>query len=142
MVKKFFPAGVLALCLSLCGCTARYDPQSAQKAQEAAQEYLQYIDNGKYGESWDNAGKYFRQTVTREDWEKSLKTSRAPLGKVVSRGLRARQFTNFIPGAPRAKYVTLTFRTSYSDSKANIVEIVTVLKDFDGKWKVVGFFIL
>lgn len=142
MLKKFFPVVMFLLCVGLCGCTSRANIQHAQKAMAAAKEYLGYIDNAQYAESWDKAGSIFQQTVTRADWDASLKKSRAPLGKVVARGLRARQFTHFINyDAPRGNYVILTFRTSY-EKKADFVEIITLLEGFNGKWEVVGFFIV
>ena len=59
----------------------------------------------------------------------------AVLGKVLSRKLVSKTYTESLPGAPDGKYVVVQYRTSF-EHKESAVETVTPMLDEDGRWRV------
>lgn len=110
------------------------------EAVKAAEAWLALVDSGDYSKSWDTAAAYFRGAVTKEKWEEMLKGVRPPLGKVLSRKVKSKEYATSLPGAPDGEYVVIQFETSF-ENKNDAVETVTPMKDEDGKWRVSGYFI-
>jgi hypothetical protein len=109
-------------------------------AQTAAESWLKLTDAGDAGASWDQAARLFKGAVTKEQWTQALAGVRPPLGKVVSRKLASRQYSEKLPGAPDGKYVTIQYETVF-ERKASAVETITPMLDPDGVWRVSGYFI-
>jgi hypothetical protein len=109
-------------------------------AQAAAESWLKLVDAEQYAESWEGAAALFKGAVTREQWVQAAGAARAPLGGLVSRKIRSRQYTEQLPGAPNGKYVILQFDAVF-ENKASAVETVTPMLDEDGVWRVSGYFI-
>jgi hypothetical protein len=125
--------------LLLAGAAAAADkPEDA--AQAAAEKWLKLVDEGKYGDSWEQAAKLFKGAVTQEQWKQAASGVRAPLGKVVSRKVKSRDYTQKVPGAPDGQYVVIQFDTVF-EKKSAAVETVTPMLDPDGAWRVSGYFI-
>ena len=111
-----------------------------KKAQMAATNWLNQIDNGQYLESWDDAAKYFQNQIQKDRWSSALNASRKPLGVLKSRIVNTSEFKIELPGAPDGNYYVIKFDVSY-EKKIKATETVTLLKDKNGEWKVVGFYI-
>ena len=109
-------------------------------AQAAAESWLKVVDAGDYANSWDRAAAFFKSAVTKEQWAQASAGVRKPLGKVVSRKVKSREFKTSLPGAPDGKYVVIQFASSFSN-KESAVETVTPMLDPDGTWRVSGYFI-
>ena len=109
-------------------------------AETAAQSWLALVDKGDYGASWDAAASVFKSAVTKPQWQQAASSARAPLGKLVSRKLKAAEYTTSLPGAPDGKYVVIQYESSFENKKSGI-ETVTPLLDKDGQWHVSGYFI-
>ena len=78
--------------------------------------------------------------MTRERWVASLKQARDPLGKVEQRSVLSTNFATSFPGAPEGTYAIVLFRTSFA-KKTDATETVTLEREADGAWRVVGYFI-
>jgi hypothetical protein len=109
-------------------------------AQAAAESWLKLVDAGEYRASWEQTAKLFRGAVTQEQWTQAAKGTRAPLGKLVSRKVKSRQYTEKAPGAPDGKYVVIQFESAF-ENKASAIETVTPMLDPDGVWRVSGYYI-
>jgi hypothetical protein len=120
--------------------TAFADAGSEKKAVAAADVWLKLIDNGKYAEGWEAASELFKAAGEKEQWSKTVDAVRGPLGKVLQRKLKSKQFMTSLPGAPDGKYVVIQYDTSFENKKA-AVETVTPMLDKDGKWRVSGYYI-
>jgi hypothetical protein len=118
--------------------------QTAEKPETAATKealaWLAMVDQGKNGESWDGAAKFFKGAVTREKWIDAVTAARGPFGKVVSRKVKSAKFMTTLPGAPEGKYVVIQFATAF-EQKKKAVETITPMQEPDGSWKVSGYFI-
>ena len=53
--------------------------------EKVPKSWFALVDDGKYGESWDAAAEHLKNTVTKDDFVKSLNATRKPLGKLTSR---------------------------------------------------------
>ncbi|MCL5006050.1 MAG: DUF4019 domain-containing protein [Acidobacteria bacterium] len=109
-------------------------------AVTAAEKWLSLVDQGKYAESWKDAGTYLRNAVTEEKLVRSLEAFRKPLGKLVSRRLKTAEYKTSLPGAPNGQYVVMQFETSFTN-KTSAIETVTDVLDKNGTWRVIGYYI-
>ncbi len=113
---------------------------SEQAAVSASKTWLNLVDEGRYGESWDEASELFKEMVAREQWQTTIKSARTPYGRVVSRTLKSTQYATSLPGAPDGKYYVLQYETSFENKKSSI-ETITPKLDKDGNWRVSGYYI-
>ena len=128
-----------ALALFLGG-TARASDKPEDAAQVAADSWLKLVDEGKYEASWEQAAELFKGAVTKDQWKQAAAGVRGPLGKLVSRTVKSREYTEKVPGGPDGKYVVIQYETVF-EKKSSAIETVTPMVDPDGAWRVSGYFI-
>lgn len=116
------------------------DSEKEAAAVSAAEAWLRMVDEGDYAGSWKEAAEYFKNALSQEQWDQSLRAARKPLGKLVSRTVKTNTYAISLPGAPDGEYVVIEFETSFENKKA-AVETVTPMMDKDGKWRVSGYYI-
>ena len=134
-------AAVAAVVLSVVSGTGWAADQGKEKGAEAAAlKWLALVDNGQYGDSWNQASEVFRKAISREQWEQAVQQVRTPLGKLVSRKLTSATYTTKLPGAPEGEYVVLQFSTGY-ENKKEAIETITPMLEKDGVWRVSGYFV-
>jgi hypothetical protein len=109
-------------------------------AQGAAESWLKLVDAANYAASWDQAAKVFKGAVRQADWGQMAGGVRSPLGKLVSRKVKSREYTEKLAGAPDGRYVVIQYDTVF-EHKASAVETVVPMADPDGVWRVSGYFI-
>jgi len=113
----------------------------AEKAAVTASgAWLSLVDEGNYAESWNQAAGLFKAAVTKEQWQNTVKAVRVPLGKVMVRKLKSKQYTKTLPGAPDGEYVVIQYETTF-EQKQSAIETITPMLDKDGKWRVSGYYI-
>ncbi|MXO85954.1 DUF4019 domain-containing protein [Altererythrobacter aurantiacus] len=105
----------------------------------SARDWLALVDAGNWEESWQEAGAFFRQSVTAAEWAAQVRPVREPIGAVQSRELANQQIAESLPGAPAGTYLVLQFDTDFAN-KPDSVETV-VMADEGGEWGVVGYFV-
>lgn len=132
----------LALLLLVIGCLGATfaGPEDVKAADDAAQKWLALVDDGKYGESWDQAAGLFKEKLTKDQWQKALTQVRAPLGKMESRQFKLAEFKTEVPGAPPGQYMILQYRTKFANG-VPMIETITPMLDKDGTWRVSGYYI-
>lgn len=136
--RGFMRACLIGGIAAAAGGFAADKPEDA--AQAAAESWLKLVDNGDYAGSWEQAAKVFKGAIQQADWSKMSGNVRTPLGKVISRKLKSREYTEKMPGVPDGKYVVIQYDTVF-EHKAAAVETVTPMADPDGAWRVSGYFI-
>ena len=137
---KHIMIGIILSSMVFCG-TALAEQATAEKAAlDAAEAWLKLVDEGNYTESWNEASGYFKNAITREQWEQTVQGVRGPLGKTVSRTLKSMKYTTTLPGAPDGAYVVIQFDSSFTNKKT-AVETITPMLDKDGMWRVSGYYI-
>jgi hypothetical protein len=138
ILRMCFMMACLLACIAAGPALASDTPEDA--AQNTAELWLKLVDDGQYAASWEQAARVFKGVVKQADWEHMAGGVRTPLGKLVSRQLRSREYTEKMPGAPDGKYVIIQYDTVF-ENKASAVETVTPMVDPDGSWRVSGYFI-
>jgi len=127
----------LILILSLCVSSFVWANDSSGSI--AAKEWLNIIDAGEYGESWQKADSLFKSQLSQKKWYSALKGIRTPLGEVTSRSeLNAKEYTS-LPGVPDGEYLVIQFKTEFQNKKSS-TETLTLSKN-SGQWLPVGYFI-
>lgn len=126
--------------LLVVGTSVAQEADKEKAAVVVAEKWLTAVDAGKYAESWQEAAAYFRNAISKVQWNQSLQAVRNPLGKLKSRLVLSKSYKTSLPGAPDGEYVVIQFKTSF-ENKASAVETVTPMMDKDGKWRVSGYFI-
>jgi hypothetical protein len=126
--------------LFFAGTSARPDEAIVEKAQKAARVWLEQVDKGDYAGSWDEASELFKTKVSKEQWEKAVRSVRGPLGELRAGKLQSAEYMKELPGVPDGEYVVIQYETSY-ENKASATETVTPMLDKDGQWRVSGYFI-
>lgn len=111
-----------------------------QIAQQSAEAWLARLDSGEYAESWQQASSTFKAHVTKDQWQKMIGATLAPLGPNTSRKLKSARYTTTLPGAPDGEYVVIQYESSF-EHKQSAVETVIPMLDKDGLWHVSGYFI-
>jgi hypothetical protein len=114
--------------------------KAENKAIEASNTWLKLIDNGQYAKSWETAAEYFKNAISKKQWNQSLNAVRKPLGKVIKRDVKSKQYMTSLPGAPDGEYVVIQYDTSF-ENKKSAIDTVTPMLDKDGKWRVSGYYI-
>ena len=126
-------------------CNAQNEELNSQsgnidKAIESSKQWLESVDSSNYVKSWETSSELFKKSITKENWEKALEQVRLPLGEMVKRELRTKEFKTSLPGAPDGEYVVIVYNTEFKN-KENSYETITPMKDIDGKWRVSGYYI-
>ena len=132
-------AWVAIVCL-LAGAAFAQDPNSIL-AQKAAREWLAKTDKVDAAASYDAAGTKFKEAVTGDKWAEALQKARGPLGALDQRSILQTSFDKKLPdGGPEGEYALIQYRTAFA-KKADSVETITLEREKDGVWRVIGYFI-
>jgi hypothetical protein len=141
LVRNFVKATILlTIMFMLCISASAQSVKAEQEAITAAKAWLELIDNGDYGKSWDDSAEIFQNALTKVQWKQTLTPVRKPLGKVIYRNLKSAHYATSLPGAPDGEYVVIQFETSFENKKSS-VETVTPMRQKNGEWNVAGYYI-
>jgi len=140
IVRLALRCALFALTLLCWAATAAAQDPASTTVQRVARDWLALTDAGNAAGSWDAAARQFKGAMPRERWIESLTKARDPLGKLEQRTVLSTTFANSFPGAPDGTYAIVLFRTSFA-KKADAAESVTLERESDGAWRVVGYFI-
>jgi hypothetical protein len=115
---------------------------SAHKEKEAAgklaaQGWLLLLDRKDWGRAWETSSSVFRQTVPLATWMDGIPKVRAELGAFVERTPADSAYKTSLAGRPDGEYVTVIFVSKFD--KRELQEVVTTVRDTDGKWRVTGY---
>jgi hypothetical protein len=116
------------------------EEEARKAAAAAAQSWLALVDAGEYAKSWSAAAALFQKQVTADQWEETVRGVRGQLGKLVSRKAAKAEYSRTLPGAPDGEYVVQQYSSAFEHKKEGS-ETVVLVREKDGSWKVVGYFI-
>ena len=108
-----------------------------EQARATASSWLEHVDAGNFGESWDAAASNLQTAVPREDWIRRGTKARSALRELTSRALETTIYRDSVAQLPDARpVVTLEYRTEFEAQSAR--EALVVAKQ-DTVWKVAGY---
>ncbi len=134
--------GLAGLCAALAWAPARADEDADRAAAVAAAtaqaaHWLDTLDAGDYGATWNDAAAVMKEGRNLDDWIADVGAPRAKLGTPVARNLQRADFATTVRGGPRGQYVTATYLSQFATPPA-VLE--TVLLTFaDGRWRIAGY---
>jgi hypothetical protein len=135
---------VVALCaffmtMLLTGSAVAQDAR-ASSVQSAARQWLAIADRGDAQASWNAMATLFKGAISAESWAVSLREVRIPLGESTGRTVLSTQFSTKMPKAPDGDYALVVFRSAFA-KKVDVRETVTLSREPDGVWRVVGYMV-
>ncbi len=107
---------------------------------QQATDWLHFIDESRYSESWKLTAAVFRAAVPEAYWTQLATSARAPFGAFASREFIAAQSIDQLPATPGGPHLVMQFNTSFAQKKSAI-ETVTFTRETDGQWRASGYFI-
>jgi hypothetical protein len=116
------------------------DPVNAAKAAAgslAAGGWLVLLDRGDWGTAWETSSSVFRSMVPLASWMDGIPKVRAPLGKLIERTPAESMYKTRLQGRPDGEYVTVIFDAKFEQKQ--VQEVVTTVRDTDGRWRVTGY---
>jgi hypothetical protein len=126
------------LAMSLAGTALAQDPRTIA-VQSAARSWLAFVDRDDARGAWNAAGKKFQAALTPELWATELGKQQSQDGKPLERTIGPTRFQSKIPGMPDGEYAQVLFRTRFA-GKPNGSEQLTLEREADGRWRVIGYF--
>ena len=128
---------LVGLGLALAACSES-NPEAERSAYEATKPWIALMDKGDYEKSWDEAAPWFRDTVgSRDMWIAKAHETRDPLGEMKFRELKTTTYATNPIGAPDGEYTIVVYSSSWD--AGNIFETVSMQRQADGSWGVVGY---
>jgi len=130
---------VALICLGwlAAGASLAQDPK-ATAAQAAAREWLALADRADAQASWNAAGKKFQEAMPPTGWADALAKERTPLGPMKSRTIFKTSFKKKFQDTPEGEYALIVYTTSFAN-KVRGQETLTLERESDGSWRVVGY---
>ncbi len=123
------------------GVAAQAQDPRATLAAAAARDWLALVDRGDAAGILAAASEQFRSKVDEKSWNMGYQKQRAWRGALLSRTLASSRFENRIPGSPPGDYAVLVYRSSFAN-RSDSAETVSLERDRDGAWRVIGYTIL
>jgi len=112
----------------------------SQIAVSDAKAWLTLLDQKRYRQVWEASATHFKSEITLERFQQMIVVVRNPKWHVSERNLATIEYRPSLPQAPPGEYIILKFDIQFMGYDP-AHEIVTMIKDIDGKWRVTGYFI-
>ena len=107
-------------------------------AQLSAGGWLVLLDRRDWGRAWESTSSVFRATVPLSAWMDGIPKARDPWGAFVERSPAEANYRNELPGYPNGDYVTVIFNSKFA-GKEDAKEIITMMRERDGRWRPTGY---
>lgn len=118
--------------------TASANPEMENAGKLAAQAWLLLLDRKDWGTAWDASALVFRQSVPLGSWMDGIPKVRDPFGPLVERQAVEAVYKTTMPGRPAGHYVSVMFASKF-DKNPSVQEVVTTVREADGRWRVAGY---
>jgi hypothetical protein len=103
----------------------------------AAAGWLVLLDRRDWGRAWESGSAVFRTSVPLGTWMDAIPKLRESMGTLVERAPVESVYKTTLPGRPDGEYVTCIFESKFD--KRELQEIVTTVREPDGRWRVTGY---
>lgn len=106
-------------------------------SSSATQAWLGVVDKGDYKGSWNQASKILKATMSADEWTHYLDTVRKPLGTPSGRQVLDQRTAKDPKGLPAGDYMVMLYNTTFANKPRK--ELVTLVKEQDGQWRVLTY---
>lgn len=104
------------------------------EAERAARTWFALLADGNYPASWEQAGRYFREHVSREQWAVNAARLERQFHRSDRRKLVEARWLQDEPPLPHAEYVVLRWLTVVDEFR-QVGERVIMSHEADGAWR-------
>ena len=127
-----------AMALSAIALPALAQDPRRNVAVGAARDWLVLLDKHDVKQMYATSGKRFREGISEEKWSEVAESGRQQFGAVKSRTLLAAEAPPETPNRPKGDFMTVVFRADF-DKRGVGSESLTLEREDDGKWRVIGY---
>lgn len=116
------------------------DPARAERAtagQLAAAGWLVLLDRRDWGRAWETTSASFRSQVPLGNWMDGIPKLREDLGAFIERTPSQAVYQTAQEGGADGENVSVIFKTRFEKKVAE--EILTLVPEADGKWRIAGY---
>lgn len=120
--------------------SASTSPEAAEKeaaGRVAAAGWLSLLDRRDWGTAWETSSAVFRGAVPLARWMDAVPKVRTDLGALVERTPTESVYRTELEGRPPGDYVSVVFTSKFEQRE--IEEVVTTVREPDGRWRVTGY---
>jgi hypothetical protein len=103
----------------------------------AAAGWLVLLDRRDWGRAWETSSAVFRNSVPLATWMDGIPKVREPFGAFIERAPANSSYKTALEGRPEGEYVSVIFVSKFD--KKEVQEVVTTVREADGKWRVTGY---
>lgn len=103
----------------------------------AAAGWLVLLDRRDWGRAWETSSSVFRSSVPLPTWMDGIPKVRQALGDFVERTPADSVYKTTLEGRPDGEYVSVIFSSKFANKE--LQEVVTTVREADGKWRVTGY---
>ena len=141
-MRSCIVAAICGMSILLTACASHSVSRAEKRANEndardAAQHWLQLLDDGDYEEAFEWEAQDFRMSRTQSQFVRLMQARRAPFGRALSRSIIGSRSIEKFVGAPEGNYVSVIFETAF-EHKNPTAERVIVIKQATG-WRVIDY---
>jgi hypothetical protein len=112
------------------------------QATKASDSLLKLFDQGEYRSAWEQSGARFKAAVLEDPWCKQIAAIRTAMGPILSRKLAKTTYKTGMFGEPSGEYVVVDYSTSFANRRDKPgKEEVTLIREPDGVWRALGYYI-
>ena len=129
------------LLLLLIPAFASAGPIVEQAAIQAAEEFLELLDDGQYEQSWRESALLFQALKTEREWVEKAGRQRPLFGPTLQRTLKSAEYRSSMVGLPDGDYAVIVFETRFERKREGLETTTLIFDDDEGSWRVTGCFI-
>jgi hypothetical protein len=135
-MRKAVPLSIIVILMCILNTLAySQETRTHDDAIRFVQRWLSLIDENKYLETWGSLSGIFKKTTTKEQWLDDLDGFRKPLGKLLERKLL---YVTESSDEHLGKYLIVQYQSLF-ENKISKGEAVSVVRDSEGAWKILGY---
>ena len=118
---------------------AKPNPNADKEAAAtlAAAGWLVLLDRRDWGSAWETSSAMFRKSVPLAAWMDGIPKVREAMGKFVERAPAESVYKTTLEGQPDGEYVSVVYESKFDNKE--LLEVVTTVREADGKWRVTGY---
>lgn len=128
-------AALLAMALAVPA--AAQDPRQ-NEAVTAARDWLVLLDKHDVKQLYASSGQRFKDGISQDKWAEVAESGRSQYGAVKQRTLVGAQSPPDTPNRPKGEFMTVVFRSDFANRGPG-TESITLERESDGKWRVIGY---
>ncbi len=103
----------------------------------AAHGWLLLLDRRDWGRAWEGSSIMLRASTPLPNWMDNMPKTREAWGSFIERTPGEAIYRTSLEGKPDGEYVSAVFASKFE--KRELEEIVTTVRETDGRWRVTGY---